>query len=82
MQLVDLFLLQSFDDVFEPKLDELQVQLKQVGGSVYDLLCEQLIDRLTSLSSPDDLFDLFSILRGLFFSSSSVFIHLSQVKSF
>ncbi|CAM8948506.1 unnamed protein product [Rhodiola kirilowii] len=61
-----LALTKSFDDIFEPKLDELQSQLKEVGGLVNDLLCEQLVDRLESLCSPDDLFDLFSILRGVF----------------
>ncbi|CAM8951634.1 unnamed protein product [Rhodiola kirilowii] len=61
-----LALTKSFDDIFEPMLDELQSQLKEVGGLVNDLLCEQLVDRLESLCSPDDLFDLFSILRGVF----------------
>uniref|UniRef100_A0A7N0RJI6 Anaphase-promoting complex subunit 5 n=1 Tax=Kalanchoe fedtschenkoi TaxID=63787 RepID=A0A7N0RJI6_KALFE len=60
-----LALTKSFDDILEPKLDELETQLREVGGLVNDFLREQLIDRLAALASPDDLFDLFSILRGV-----------------
>lgn len=48
----------------EPKLDELINQLREIGDVLYQWLTDQLISRLSSLSSPDDLFNLFSDLRG------------------
>ena len=58
--------LQSCDDIFEPKLDELIAQLRDVGGLLNHWLNDHLTRRLSSLSSPDDLFNFFNDLRGLF----------------
>lgn len=62
-------LTKSFDDIFEPKLTELLTQLRQIriGGPVMEhWLGDNLTRSLTSLSSPDDLFNLFIDLRGDF----------------
>lgn len=61
-------LTKSFDDIFEPKLTELLTQLRQIkiGGPVMEhWLGDNLTRSLTSLSSPDDLFNLFIDLRGM-----------------
>ncbi|XP_044501315.1 anaphase-promoting complex subunit 5 [Mangifera indica] len=58
-------LTKSCDDILEPKLDELINQLREIGDLLYPWLTDQLISRLSSLSSPDDLFTLFSDLRGI-----------------
>ncbi|KAJ0052996.1 hypothetical protein Pint_01383 [Pistacia integerrima] len=58
-------LTKSCDDILEPKLDELINQLREIGDLLYQWLTDQLISRLSSLSSPDDLFTLFSDLRGI-----------------
>jgi len=51
---------QSYDDILEPQLDELISQLRDFGG----LLDQRLAHRLSSLSSPDELFNLFNELQG------------------
>ncbi|KAJ4728991.1 anaphase-promoting complex subunit 5 [Melia azedarach] len=58
-------LTKSCDDILEPKLDELINQLRETGDLLYQLLIDQLIRRLSALSAPDDLFNLFSDLRGI-----------------
>ncbi|KAH9706045.1 Anaphase-promoting complex subunit 5 [Citrus sinensis] len=58
-------LTKSCDDIMEPKLDELINQLREIGDVLYQWLTDQLISRLSSLSSPDDLFNLFSDLRAI-----------------
>lgn len=60
-----LALTKSCDDIFEPKLDELITQLREIGGELDHWLSDHLTCRLSSLSSPDDLFNFFSDLRGI-----------------
>ncbi|XP_058071966.1 anaphase-promoting complex subunit 5 [Magnolia sinica] len=60
-----LSIIKSCDDFLEPPLDELTSQLKAVDGLLHDWLGQHLTSRLTSLSSPDDLFNFFSNLRGV-----------------
>lgn len=55
----------SYDNILEPKLDELVSQLRKLGG----LLDQRLTHRLSSLSSPDELFNIFSELHGELFSA-------------
>lgn len=49
----------------EPSLEELINQIKAIGGLVNDWLSEQLMSSLSSLASPDDLFNFFDKLRGI-----------------
>ncbi|CAH9075793.1 unnamed protein product [Cuscuta europaea] len=58
-------LIKSCEDIFEPKLDELIAQLKKVSGTLNDWLIENLMQSLSSLASPDDLFNFFNELRGI-----------------
>ncbi|XP_068654610.1 anaphase-promoting complex subunit 5 [Aristolochia californica] len=63
-----LFLLavtKACDDFLEPSLDELTNLLLTVDGSLYDWLGQHLTSQLTSLSSPDDLFNFFNRLRNV-----------------
>ncbi|XP_062105715.1 anaphase-promoting complex subunit 5 [Humulus lupulus] len=63
-----LFLLaitKSCDDIFEPKLEELINQLREIGGLLNHWITDHLTSRLSSLSSPDDLFNFFSDMRGI-----------------
>ncbi|PIN17444.1 hypothetical protein CDL12_09903 [Handroanthus impetiginosus] len=60
-----LSLTKACDGIFEPTLDELIVQLKEIGGSLNHWLSDQLTRRLSSLASPDDLFNFFADLRGI-----------------
>jgi len=60
---VDL-MLQSYDDILEPKLEELLNQLKEISGSLGHWLIDHLTSRLSSLSAPDDLFSFFTEMRG------------------
>ncbi|KAB2613314.1 anaphase-promoting complex subunit 5 [Pyrus ussuriensis x Pyrus communis] len=53
----------SYDDMFEPKLDELIHQLRGIGGLLNYWLTDHLTSRLSALSSPDDLFNFFSDMR-------------------
>ncbi|KAJ7965051.1 anaphase-promoting complex subunit 5 [Quillaja saponaria] len=65
---IGLFLLaltKSCDDILEPKLDELINQLRVIGGLANNWFTDQLTSRLSSLSSPDDLFNFFSDMRGI-----------------
>ncbi|KAM7278780.1 hypothetical protein ACFE04_005914 [Oxalis oulophora] len=55
----------SCDDIFEPKLDDLINQLREIGGLLDQWLPQQLTTRLSSLSSPDDLFNFFADSRGI-----------------
>ncbi|KAF6138392.1 hypothetical protein GIB67_030136, partial [Kingdonia uniflora] len=55
---------QSCDNILEPKLDELMNYIKEVTGILSDMISEQLTRGLSSMASPDDLFALFSSLRG------------------
>ncbi|KAJ6846715.1 anaphase-promoting complex subunit 5 isoform X1 [Iris pallida] len=58
-------LTRACDDFVEPSLEELVIQLKTVDGLVNDWLIEHLMSNLSSLSSPDDLFNFFDKLRGV-----------------
>ncbi|GFQ05969.1 anaphase-promoting complex subunit 5 [Phtheirospermum japonicum] len=60
-----LSLTKSCDGIFEPTLDELIVQLREVGGLLNDWLSDRLTRSLSSLASPDDLFNFFAELRGI-----------------
>ncbi|XP_057954840.1 anaphase-promoting complex subunit 5 [Malania oleifera] len=53
------------DDILEPKLDELIAQLREIGGLQNHWLTDHLTSRLSSLLSPDDLFNFFHDLRGI-----------------
>ena len=59
-------MLQSYDDISEPKLEELLNQLKEISGSLGHWLIDHLTGRLSSLSAPDDLFSFFTEMRGQF----------------
>lgn len=63
--IIDILLFQACDDIFEPKLDELINQLREIGGLLNHRLTDHLTSRLSSLSSPDDLFNFFSDMRGM-----------------
>lgn len=56
--------MQECSGIFEPTLDELIAQLKEIGGLLNHWLSDHLIRRLASLASPDDLFNFFADLRG------------------
>lgn len=58
--------MQSYDDILEPKLEEVLNQLKEISGSLGHWLIDHLTSRLSSLSSPDDLFTFFTEMRGWF----------------
>ncbi|KAE8695230.1 Anaphase-promoting complex subunit 5 [Hibiscus syriacus] len=60
-----LALTKSCDDILEPKLDQLINQLKEIGGLMDNWLTDHVTSRLSSLSSPDDLFNFFNELRGV-----------------
>ncbi|KAH6788654.1 anaphase-promoting complex subunit [Perilla frutescens var. frutescens] len=57
--------------IFEPTLDELIAQLKEIGGLLNHWLSDHLMRRLSSLASPDDLFNFFADLRGILGGSDS-----------
>ncbi|XP_021988313.1 anaphase-promoting complex subunit 5 isoform X1 [Helianthus annuus] len=57
-------LTKSCDDILEPTLDEFLKLLKEFGV-LYNWLTDHVTGRLSSLSSPDDLFTFFSELRGI-----------------
>ncbi|KAE8654930.1 Anaphase-promoting complex subunit 5 [Hibiscus syriacus] len=58
-----LALAKSCDDILEPKLDHLINQLREIDGLMDDWLTDHVTSRLSSLSSPDDLFNFFNELR-------------------
>ncbi|XP_016537856.1 anaphase-promoting complex subunit 5 isoform X1 [Capsicum annuum] len=66
-----LSLTKSSEDIFEPKLDELVSQLKEIGGVLNHWLSDHLARKLSSLASPDDLFNFFNDLRGILGGSDS-----------
>lgn len=76
-----LVVFQSCDDILEPTLDDLIAELRETGVYVNQWLTDHLTSRLSSLSSPDDLFNFFSDLRGeltiiFVFVFSLCFLHL------
>ncbi|XP_009588934.1 anaphase-promoting complex subunit 5 [Nicotiana tomentosiformis] len=66
-----LSLTKSSEDIFEPKLDELISQLNEIGGVLKHWLSDHLAGKLSSLASPDDLFNFFNDLRGILGGSDS-----------
>ncbi|KAI5654046.1 hypothetical protein M9H77_31233 [Catharanthus roseus] len=72
-------LLSLCDDIFEPKLDELIGQLREVGDFLNDWLIDHLTRRLSSLASPDELFNFFNELRGTLSSSDSSVVDDDQI---
>ena len=70
-------MLQSCDDILEPKLEQLISQLREIGGLLDNWLTDHLTSRLSSLSSPDDLFNFFNDMRGQFFFFNYFIIFLS-----
>ncbi|KAL5731513.1 hypothetical protein ACHQM5_004234 [Ranunculus cassubicifolius] len=59
-----LSLTKSCDDVLEPKLEDLINQLDEIGGVLNHWLSEHLMQHLSNVKLIDDLFNLFSTLRG------------------
>uniref|UniRef100_A0A5B6Z0J0 Anaphase-promoting complex subunit 5 n=1 Tax=Davidia involucrata TaxID=16924 RepID=A0A5B6Z0J0_DAVIN len=74
-----LVLTKSCDDILEPKLDELITQLREIGGLLNHWLSDHLTRRLSSLSSPDDLFNFFSDLRGILGGPDSSVVDDDQI---
>ncbi|CAN1193278.1 Anaphase-promoting complex subunit 5 [Linum perenne] len=74
-----LALTKAHDDFVEPKLEDLLTQLKEISGSLGDWLIGHLTNRFSSLSSPDDLANLFSEIRGILGGTESALIEANQV---
>ncbi|XP_061342818.1 anaphase-promoting complex subunit 5 isoform X2 [Gastrolobium bilobum] len=75
-----LALTKSCDDILEPKLDELINQLRMMSQNwEASWVIDQLMSRLSSLSSPDDLFNFFSDIRGILGSPDSGAVEDDQV---
>ncbi|XP_050249398.1 anaphase-promoting complex subunit 5 isoform X1 [Quercus robur] len=74
-----LALTKSCDDILEPKLDELIGQLREVFGVLNPRFIDHLTTRLSALSSPDDLFNFFSEMRGILGSPESGALEDEQV---
>ncbi|XP_058743011.1 anaphase-promoting complex subunit 5 [Vicia villosa] len=75
-----LALTKSCDDIVEPKLDELINQLRLISQDwEASWLIDQLIGRLSSISSPDDLFNFFTDIRGILGGPDSGAIEDDQV---
>ncbi|KAL6570503.1 hypothetical protein OROGR_000053 [Orobanche gracilis] len=60
-----LSLIKACGGIFEPTLNELNAQLREIVGVLNHWLSDHLMRRLSSLSSPDDLFNFFADLRGI-----------------
>lgn len=74
-----LALTKSCDDILEPKLEELINQLREVGGLLDHWLIDHLTSRLSSLASPDDLFNFFSEMRGILGGPDSGVVEDDQI---
>ncbi|KAJ1379661.1 Anaphase-promoting complex subunit 5 domain [Sesbania bispinosa] len=75
-----LALTKSCDDILEPKLDELIHQLRMMSQNwEASWVIDQLMSRLSSLSSPDDLFNFFSDIRGILGGPDSGAVEDDQV---
>ncbi|XP_009777736.1 anaphase-promoting complex subunit 5 [Nicotiana sylvestris] len=74
-----LSLTKSSEDIFEPKLDELISQLNEIGGVLKHWLSDHLAGKLSSLASPDDLFNFFNDLRGILGGSDSNVMDDAQI---
>ncbi|KAL4364485.1 hypothetical protein AHAS_Ahas07G0010800 [Arachis hypogaea] len=75
-----LSLTKSCDDILEPKLDELIHQLRMMSQNwMSTWIIDQLMTRLSSLSSPDDLFNFFIDIRGILGGPDSGAIEDDQI---
>ncbi|XP_050227164.1 anaphase-promoting complex subunit 5 [Mercurialis annua] len=74
-----LALTKSYDDIVEPTLEDLLNQLREIGGSLGQWLIHGLTTKLSSLLSPDDLFNFFTEMRGILGGSDSVHMEENQV---
>ncbi|XP_024928384.3 anaphase-promoting complex subunit 5 [Ziziphus jujuba] len=74
-----LALTKACDDIFEPKLEELISQLREIGGLLHHWLTDHLTNKLSTLSSPDDLFNFFSDMRGILGGTDSGVVEDDQV---
>ncbi|KAL0758019.1 hypothetical protein Bca101_095687 [Brassica carinata] len=66
-----LSLTKACDDMYEMKLEELINQLRELGDDVDAWLTENLTNQFSSLSSPDDLLNFFTDMRGILGSLDS-----------
>ncbi|KAH0854494.1 hypothetical protein HID58_069195, partial [Brassica napus] len=69
----------SCDDIFEPKLENLINQLREVGEDMDAWLTDHLTNRFSSLTSPDDLLNFFNDMRGILGSLDSVAAQDDQI---
>lgn len=74
-----LALTKSCDDILEPKLDELVNQLREIGGEMDQWLTDHLTNRLSALSTPDDLFNFFTEMRGILGGPDSGVVEDDQI---
>ncbi|OMO49761.1 hypothetical protein COLO4_38399 [Corchorus olitorius] len=74
-----LALTKACDDIFEPKLEQLINQMREVSGLLDNWLTDHLTSRLSSLSSPDDLFNFFNEMRGVLGGPDSGIMEDDQV---
>ncbi|WZZ56691.1 hypothetical protein YC2023_056798 [Brassica napus] len=74
-----LSLTKSCDDIFEPKLEDLINQLREVGEDMDAWLTDHLTNRFSSLTSPDDLLNFFNDMRGILGSLDSVAAQDDQI---
>ncbi|XP_010475398.1 PREDICTED: anaphase-promoting complex subunit 5-like [Camelina sativa] len=74
-----LSLTKSCDDIFEPKLEELINQLRDVGEEMDAWLTDHLTNRFSSLASPDDLSNFFNDMRGILGSPDSGVVQDDQI---
>jgi anaphase-promoting complex subunit 5 len=74
-----LSLTKSCDDIFEPKLEKLINQLREVGEEMDAWLTDHLTNRFSSLASPDDLLNFFNDMRGILGSLDSGVVQDDQI---
>ncbi|KAL1202090.1 Anaphase-promoting complex subunit 5 [Cardamine amara subsp. amara] len=74
-----LSITKSCNDIFEPKLEELINQLREVGEDMGAWLTDHLINRFSSLASPDDLLNFFNDMRGILGSLDSGVVQDDQI---
>ncbi|CAA0172408.1 unnamed protein product [Arabidopsis thaliana] len=74
-----LSLTKSCDDIYEPKLEKLINQLREVGEEMDAWLTDHLTNRFSSLASPDDLLNFFNDMRGILGSLDSGVVQDDQI---
>ncbi|XP_065850571.1 anaphase-promoting complex subunit 5 isoform X2 [Euphorbia lathyris] len=67
-----LSLTKSYDDILEPKFEELITQLREIGGSLGHLFIDNLTNKFSHFEAPDDLFIFFGEMRGILGGSEAV----------